>query len=78
MVYFRGGRVSKAEIGEALQVGVPVTIYTGEAFAPNAEKLARKRQRDPDYEADGTEVFVRKALPNLSVLTVELEARIAQ
>lgn len=75
LVYFRGGRVSKTEIAEALRSEVPVTIYTGEAFAPNAEKLKKKRQRDPNYEADGTAEFVGQELPNLTVVTVEPQAR---
>ena len=34
MVYFGGGEVARAEIEEAVERGVPVTLYTGEGMAP--------------------------------------------
>lgn len=70
MVYFRGGAVSRAEIEEALDLGVPVRLYAGNGLDPNADKLARRKARDPDYEADGTEEFARKPPPGLRLITV--------
>ena len=69
MIYFQGGAVSKAEIGEALERGVPVTVYTGEGVAPSAAKLAKKGKTA--READGTAAFVAAPPPGLSVVTVE-------
>ena len=74
MIYFRGGAVAKAEINEALERGVPVTIYTGEGLAPNAANLAKRKARKPDYVADGTTEFVERTIPGLKVFTVDRPA----
>lgn len=71
MVYFKGGEVSAAEIGEALGQGVRVTIVADPRVLPNAAKVARKIVSNPRMVLDGTAAFVanRAAYPTLTVVT---------
>ncbi len=83
MIYFRGGAVSHAEIEEALATGVPVTVYTGDGLAPDAVRVAKRLEKDPNYVTDGTEDFVsRPSAGNmaslLTVVVVEGEGRTLQ
>ena len=54
MVYFKGGAISGAEIREALERGVKVTIYASPDIQPNRERLEKKQKKNPAYVADGT------------------------
>ena len=59
MIYFKGGAVSSAEIGEAIAHNVPVEVISDPKIAPNSQKVAKKLGSDPNLVVDGTEKFVQ-------------------
>lgn len=81
LIYFRGGAVAKAEIEEAVKLGVPVTLYTGDGLAPSTANVAKRLEKDPDYVTDGTRRFVDRPPPNdatspFTVITVDPNGRV--
>jgi hypothetical protein len=81
LIYFRGGAVAKEEIEEAVKLGVPVTLYTGDGLAPSTANVAKRLEKDPDYVTDGTRRFVDRPPPNdatspFTVITVDPNGRV--
>lgn len=71
MVYFKGGAISGAEIQEALDRRVKVTIYAGPDIQPSREHLDKKKKQNPAYVADGTlEILARYEGRRHPLLTV--------
>lgn len=79
LVSFRGGYLTGLVAQEALDAGLEVELWTGDALAPNRLQLARAVSARHDTVVDGTAELVKRknasptAFPRLRVRTVSLK-----
>jgi len=70
VVYFRGGAVSKNELGEAIADGLPVYVVVDASTLPNKKNVEKKLAKNANYVTDGTVDIVKDAAKwkNLTVI----------